>query len=463
MKPKLSDLWSWQGTIDRGRYAFWGVLLFAVKHNLDRLVASWFFKKPWGVFNYLLPGAAFSLLELPRRERFFFAVMVAMALPFIWSGVALTLRRLRDAGLPLPLVALFFVPVLNLFFFLILSFAPSRPLEEARGVMAPRSRWLDRVIPESTLGSAAVGVLLTLVVTVAFTLLSVRFFQDYGWGLFIGVPFFMGLTSVLIYGYHRPRSFPGCILVALTSVTLAGGALLALAVEGVVCLVMAAPLAIPLAMMGGSIGYVIQRRRLDPSPALAAMLLALPGLMGLEHAAALQPRMLQVTSAVVVNAPPEQVWRNVVSFSELPPPEEWIFQTGLAYPLRAEIQGAGVGAERHCVFSTGAFVEPITVWDEPRRLAFGVRDEPPPMVELSPYRIHPAHLDHYFSAKAGEFRLTPLPGGRTLLEGTTWYQNRFWPESYWRAWSDGIVLRIHMRVLRHVKRLAEESPRSIPR
>ena len=41
MKLRLSDLWSWQGTIERGRYAFWGVLLFAVKHNLDRLVASW--------------------------------------------------------------------------------------------------------------------------------------------------------------------------------------------------------------------------------------------------------------------------------------------------------------------------------------------------------------------------------------------------------------------------------------
>ena len=459
MRLKLSDLWTWQGTIDRGRYAFWGVLLFALKHNLDRLVASVVFKKPWGLFNYLLPGAAFSLLELSRSDQIFFAGMVAMALPFIWCGVALTLRRLRDAGLPLPLVALFFVPVLNLFFFLILSFVPSRPPDEVGEVVAPRRWWLDRVIPESTLGSAAVGVLLTLVVAVALTLLSVRFFQDYGWGLFLGVPFFMGLTSALLYGYHRPRSLPGCILVALTSVTLAGGALLALAVEGVVCLVMAAPLAIPLALMGGSIGYVIQRRRVEPSPALAAMLLALPGLMGLEHAASLQPRMLHVTSSVVVNAPPEQVWRNVVSFAELPPPQEWIFQTGLASPMRAEIQGTGVGAERHCVFSTGAFVEPITVWDEPRRLAFGVRDEPPPMVELSPYRIHPTHLDHYFSAKAGEFQLTPLAGGRTLLEGTTWYQNRFWPESYWRQWSDLIVHRIHMRVLRHVKRLAEEAPR----
>jgi hypothetical protein len=388
--------------------------------------------------------------------------MVALALPFIWCGVALTLRRLRDAGLPLPLVALFFVPVLNLFFFLILSFAPSRAQETPGAAARPR-RWLDRVIPEGALGSAAVGVLLTLPIAVFFTMVGTQFFQNYGWGIFIGLPFGMGLISVLIHGYHRPRSFPSCILVALTAVTLAGGALFALAIEGVVCLVMAAPLAIPLALMGGMIGYVIQRRRLEPSPVMAAMLLALPGLMGLEHAAAPQPRLLQVTSSIVVNAPVERVWRNVVSFSELPPPEEWVFQTGLAYPMRAEIQGTGVGAERHCVFSTGAFVEPITVWDEPRRLAFGVRDEPPPMVELSPYRIHPAHLDHYFSAKAGEFKLTPLPGGRTLLEGTTWYENRFWPESYWRQWSDLIVHRIHMRVLRHVKRLAEESPRSIPR
>ncbi len=457
MKLKLSDLWSWQGTIDRGRYAFWGVLLFAFKHNLDRAVASWYFHKSWGIFNYLLPGGAFSLLDLPPQAQVFFATMVLLSLPFIWVGVALTLRRLRDAGLPLSLVVLFFVPVPNLFFFLILSFAPSRPLETPGRVS--KRRWLDRVIPQSTLGSAAMGVVLTIPVTVLFTLVAVALLKDYGWGIFIGVPFFLGLVPVLIHGYHQPRNWGSCMLTALTAVTLTGGMLFALAVEGFICLLMAAPLAIPLALFGGFIGYCIQYRRVEPSPVLAAMLLALPGLMGLEHAAAPLPRMLQVTTSVVVDAPPERVWRNVVSFSELPPPDEWFFHTGLAYPVRADIQGAGVGAERHCVFSTGAFVEPITVWDEPRRLPFGVTDEPPPMVELSPYRIHPAHLDHYFAARAGEFRLTPLPGGRTLLKGTTWYQNRFWPESYWRQWSDLIVHRIHMRVLRHVKRLAEQSPR----
>ena len=55
----------------------------------------------------------------------------------------------------------------------------------------------------------------------------------------------------------------------------------------------------------------------------------------------------------------------------------------------------------------------------------------------------------------GQFRLVALDKDHTLLEGTTWYQNYFWPQMYWREWSDAIVHRIHMRVLEHVKAQAE--------
>ena len=48
-----------------------------------------------------------------------------------------------------------------------------------------------------------------------------------------------------------------------------------------------------------------------------------------------------------------------------------------------------------------------------------------------------------------------LPDGTTLLEGTTWYQNRFWPAAYWHLWSDYIINGIHNRVLMHIKTLAE--------
>jgi len=120
------------------------------------------------------------------------------------------------------------------------------------------------------------------------------------------------------------------------------------------------------------------------------------------------------------NAPPERVWRHVIGFSKLPEPDPWYFKLGIAYPRRATIEGTGMGAVRRCEFSTGAFVEPVTVWDPPRRLAFDVESQPPPMHELSPYRhVHPPHLDGYLRCQRGEFRLVALPGGRTRLEGST--------------------------------------------
>ncbi|MCP4817396.1 MAG: hypothetical protein GY888_33175 [Planctomycetaceae bacterium] len=112
---------------------------------------------------------------------------------------------------------------------------------------------------------------------------------------------------------------------------------------------------------------------------------------------------------------------------------------------------------RRCEFSTGAFVEPITAWEPGRRLAFDVESQPAPMHELSPYRhVHPPHLDGYLRSKRGEFRLVALPGGRTRLEGSTWYELELYPQDYWTLWSDGCIHLIHRRVLDHVKDLAEK-------
>jgi hypothetical protein len=166
--------------------------------------------------------------------------------------------------------------------------------------------------------------------------------------------------------------------------------------------------------------------------------------------------LLKVVSSIEVNAPVERVWKHVVAFAELPPPDEALFKLGIAYPIRAEINGCGPGAVRHCVFSTGPFVEPIEVWDEPRLLKFSVTENPEPMQEWTPYRdVHPPHLNGFLVSRQGQFLLTPLPDGRTRLEGTTWYHHSLWPANYWQLWSDFIIHKIHLRVLRHVKQLAE--------
>ena len=459
-----SDLWRWQGRVGRAKYVTLGVTLFAIKHTIDRIVASAVFHRPWSLFNYWAFGDTPAIDETPFSRLKFYGTLVAIALPFIWTGVVLTLRRLRDAGLPSWLVVLFFIPVINLIFFLLLGVIPS----SESGARTGASRYgqvgtfFERLIPRSAFGSAVMGIVITAAPVIGLTLLSVQRLGNYGWGLFVGLPFGLGLSSVLVYGYHAPRSLGKCLLVALLSVALVSAILIGVAIEGLICVAMAAPLGAIVALIGGLVGYAIQHhwalqaREPYTMQACTLLLLALPAVMLLEHNAHLAPRMRSVDTSIEINAPPAQVWAHLVAFNELPPPQEKIFHTGIAYPLRAEINGRGVGAVRHCVFTTGAFVEPIEVWDEPHLLGFGVTAQPPVMDELSPYpHLHPPHLDGYLQSRHGQFLLTALPNGHTLLTGTTWYQNSFWPGAYWNVWSDYIIHRIHQRVLAHIKQQTE--------
>ena len=454
---RLHDLWQWEGTIGRGPYALIGLLGFALKHNLDRLIATFIFGREWGFFNYWTsPFGPATLASALYENASLIAALLALAVPFIWMGVVLTIRRLRSIGWPTWLVVFFFFPFLNLVFFLLLCTLPGGRVEERS---EDRRRWLDAVVPDHPIGAAALALLLANLVSVPMVWLSTVVFQDYGWGVFVGVPFFQGFASVLIYGYREPRPFAGCFVVSSISMLLTGALLLAVALEGLICIMMFLPLAAPLVWMGALAGYLIQRRRprmATASQVFPLLVLAMPTMLWVQQLQTPVPPVFSVSTAIEIDAPPQTVWKSVISFAELPEPEDWMFRLGIAYPIRAELQGTGPGAERHCVFSTGSFVEPIEVWDEPRLLKFSVTSNPPPMEEWTPYdEIHPPHLEGFLASNGGQFLLEPLGEGRTRLVGTTWYRHSMWPAFYWRWWSDELIHRIHLRVLRHIKRQAE--------
>lgn len=443
------DLWRVDGKIDRGPYLLLGFGLMAVKFNLERLVAGVLFDRPWSVLAHYLHAPELDPRAMAGVDGGFYQALVVTTLPFVWTGVALTVRRLRSAGLPPALSVLFFAPFVNFLFFLALASLPRVP------AVAPAG-FLDRFVPRSKAGAAAMSAVLGGAATLVLAPLWEGLSSGYTAGLFIGFPFTLGLSSSLLFGYHEERGYWETMGAAAMTTGLAAVAVFAAAVEGLICIAMAAPLAFALAAMGATVGYFIQRRGDRALLPAAAVFVALPLLTGAESATAPRAAALPVRTSVVVDAPPEAVWPNVVSFSELPAPEHWVFRLGFAYPVRASLTGRGVGAVRRCEFTTGAFVEPITAWEEPRRLAFSVTEQPPPMRETSWYPdIRPRHLDGFLVSEGGEFLLEPLPGGRTRLTGTTWYRHAIAPSWYWRPWSDAVIHRIHARVLAHVKGLSE--------
>jgi uncharacterized membrane protein YhaH (DUF805 family) len=457
---EFSDLWRWDGRVSRAAYATVGLVGLAVKYNLDRLIASSFLGYN-NSFNYWAPlGKAARLDHLSDTEAKFLATLLLVSIPFIWIGVAMTVKRLRDAGQPVWLVVLFFVPFVNLLFLLLLcALPPHKRSRESEAAPWPGPHGIDRFIPHSKIGSAALSIAVTTILGLGFVIMGTLLIGAYGWGLFVALPFCLGMFSVLLYSYYEPREWDDCIALSLLPVGLVGVALIFIAMEGVICVLMAAPFALALAALGGALGYAIQARHWRPkqSPAMFSILILLvPASFGAEHAAALRPPLYEVHTAIEVNAPPKKVWNQVVAFAEIPPPKGLLFRAGVAYPIRAEISGHGVGAVRHCIFSTGPFVEPIEVWDEPHLLKFGVTANPTPLNELTPYgHIDAPHLHGYFVSQQGQFLLTALPSGRTRLEGTTWYHNAMWPAAYWHLWSDYIIHRIHSRVLEHIRTKAE--------
>lgn len=312
-------------------------------------------------------------------------------------------------------------------------------------------------------GSGSVSIGFTALSAAGIVWLSVSHLQQYGYALFLGLPFYCGVLSVVIYGYRKPRSHWEALGIASLTLLVVGVAIIIFALDGLICILMAAPLAGLIAFIGALCANVLLRSRYrnrNITPVLLACA-TLPFMVGFEGRCDLPPPTSVVVSSIDIAATPETIWKFIPAIPSMPDPPEITFRTGLAYPLRSEMQGAGVGAKRLCVLSTGPLTETITAWEPGRLLRFDVISCPPSMRELSIYRdLQPAHLENFMVSEWGQFKLIPLDATHTRLEGTSQYHNRMWPSQYWMPISDWIVHRIHVRVLNFIKAEAENDART---
>jgi len=285
---------------------------------------------------------------------------------------------------------------------------------------------------------------------------------QYGYTLFMVLPLLSGFASALLVNAGHEWNWRNSILgVTLTCVVTVAG-LIFLRMEGMVCILMAAALLWGLTLLGMALVWLmdgIRKSRNGRRNLLMLAAICVPLCSGMEQRWGLGPQGIEQTTMIEIDAPPAWVWKFVPGFPQITARPDWLFRAGVAYPLRSEMIGAGVGARRSCVLSTGVMDERVTAWEPGRRLEFDVLTVPPAMHEASVYGgLETPHLKGYFVPQRGRFVLVPLPGGRTRLEGTSWYLHQIWPEWYWTPVTKWVVRGIHQRVLEHIKKLAEEKP-----
>src|SRR3712207_3769507 len=109
MNATLRGLFVPRDSLTRRGFFAWGVILFACKYALDLALTYYGFGQAWWPTDYLFRRA--GRIELRFNSSIGPSIaMVAIALPFIWMGVTLTLRRLLTLRWPAWLACLFFFP-----------------------------------------------------------------------------------------------------------------------------------------------------------------------------------------------------------------------------------------------------------------------------------------------------------------------------------------------------------------
>lgn len=192
-----------------------------------------------------------------------------------------------------------------------------------------------------------------------------------GWVLFFLLPCITGFATALV---ARNRNI--AIASLIIGLLFCSAILLALGVEGFVCVIMSAPVIAAGLTVGALFGWAFQALVIDRFRKSGTMtmlvLMVLPffliGANRAEKPSRRIPRAETVTSTMIVNAPPETVWNELKSLDTIKARKSFLMKIGLPVPVSCVMEGEGVGARRTCYFESGHIEERITEWNPPHSM-----------------------------------------------------------------------------------------------
>ena len=213
--------------------------------------------------------------------------------------------------------------------------------------------------------------------------------------------------------------------------------------EGVICLVIVSPLIFGFVITGAFIGRAMFKRN---DTTLNASIITLLLFVFIVDSLSKHNYQNMVSDTVIVNAPPNKVWKNVAAFKKIKQKNTfWLFRMGMPSPMETTVDGNYVGAGRKCIFSNGyVFGERIATYDSLKNLTFDIVNQP----------RDPEIMNH-IDILRGQFLLKDNGNGTTTLTGNSWYKLYVFPVWYYDIWAQSITRNVHLRVMQHIKELSE--------
>jgi hypothetical protein len=231
--------------------------------------------------------------------------------------------------------------------------------------------------------------------------------------------------------------------------------------EGSICIVLASPVLLGFASLGGLIGKYAppSSRRV----ALPLLLIAPYVIAPLEKGHTAPTRTSLSETEILIHAPAWVVWPLVVSVDSIRPSEErpaLFTAMGFPHPINAVIDHPGVGGIRTARFTGGlVFTERVTTWEDKRRISFTIRPNTDsiPTTTLDP---HVTIGGPYFDVLTGTYDVYVIDGNTTrlVLRSEHRVSTPFNPYAGW--WSNRIMKSIQQNILEIIRARAELASRT---
>jgi len=202
---------------------------------------------------------------------------------------------------------------------------------------------ITKLIPTDDKKRKLFAVSSTVFISGLLTLWGIYGIGEYGIALFILTPIFIGAGSTILYGLSKGITKREAWLISRVTLAVFTIGLGVFAIEGLICIAMAAPFGLLLTWVGSLIGHAVLDRSPQNAPSVILILFCIiPSTAFIEKDIA--PALTSVVTSIEIDAPPNVVWKNVIEFPQLKEPTDFIFKTGIAYPINAKIVGKGVGS-----------------------------------------------------------------------------------------------------------------------
>ena len=213
--------------------------------------------------------------------------------------------------------------------------------------------------------------------------------------------------------------------------------------EGSICLIIVSPLLVLFIVAGTMLGQQIFKKN---NQTLNVSVVALLLFVFITDSVSKHYYQNEVSDTIVIKAPASKVWNYVVAYDKNTEPENyWLFKIGMPSPLQSTVDGYHIGANRKCIFSNGyIFDEKIVAFDINHNLTFDITNQP----------RDPEIMNH-IDILRGQFILKDNGDGTTTVTGNSWYRLYVFPTWYYDRWAESITRNVHLRVMEHVKHLAE--------